>query len=126
MLPFCLDSVLSVLRGRDVDGQFVAGFGPGLTGQHVLDGHVAFLDQPGFRVDDAIPLFLRLDRLAFQDDHPQIALVELAAPLYRLHQLLVVQVAFAEIPADQRPGDGLTLAQRVVRLVVQRTSAPVR
>ena len=61
-----------------------------------------------------------LDRLAFQDDHAQIALVELAAPLHRLHQLLVVQVAFAEIPADQRPGDGLTLTQRVVRLVVQR------
>ena len=97
-------------RVNRVDGQFVTGLGPRLACQHVVDGDVAFLDQAGLGVDDAVPLLFRLDRLTFEDDHPQIALVQLAAPLHRLHQLLVVQMAFAEIPADQWTGDGLAFA----------------
>lgn len=58
-----------------------------------------------------------MDGLALEDYHPQLALVELATPLHRLEQLLVVQVAFAEVPPDQRPGDDFTLAQAVVGLV---------
>src|ERR1700744_5206349 len=68
-----------------MDGKLVIGLRPGLSSQHVIDGNVAFLDQAGLGVDDAIPLLLRLNRLPFEDDHPDIALVELAAALYRLH-----------------------------------------
>src|SRR3984957_18110454 len=50
-----------------LDGQLVIGFGPGLAGQHVVDRDVAFLYQPGLRVDNAEPLFYRLNRFAFHD-----------------------------------------------------------
>src|SRR5581483_4984543 len=78
---------------------------------------IAFLDRTGLGIHDAIPLPLGVDGLALEDYHPQLALVELAAPLHRLEQLLVVQVAFAEVPPDQRAGDDFTLAQAVVGLV---------
>lgn len=43
-----------------------------------------------------------MDGLAFEHDHPQVALGESATALHRREQLLVVQVAFTEVPADQR------------------------
>src|ERR1700757_1237373 len=68
-----------------MDGKFIIGLRPRLSSQHVLDGNVAFFDQAGLGVDDPIPLLLGMDRLTFEDDHPEVALVELAAPLYRLN-----------------------------------------
>lgn len=38
------------------------------------------------------------------------------------HQLLVVQMTFAEIPADEWPGDGFAFPHHVVRFIVQSTS----
>ena len=61
-----------------------------------------------------------MDRLALQDDDADVAVLELAASLQRLQQLLVVQVALAEVPADQGPGHHFALTHAVVGLVVDR------
>src|SRR5271163_1858655 len=90
---------------RHVDRVLVTGFRPRLAREHVLDIDIAFFDQAGLGVDDAILLPLGLHRLAFQNDHPDVTVFEVAAPLHGSKQLLIVQVTFAEIPTEQRTGD---------------------
>lgn len=101
-------------------GIVVVGLGPGLAGQHVLDVDVALFDHAGLGVEDAIRLPLGVDGLALQDDDADVAVLEVAAALHRLHQLLVVQVALAEVPPDERAGDDFALPDLVVGFVVDR------
>ncbi|CKS76172.1 Uncharacterised protein [Mycobacterium tuberculosis] len=60
-----------------------------------------------------------MDGLTFENDHPQIAVGEVAPPLHGGHQLLVVQMALAEIPPDQWPGHDFALADAVVSFVIE-------
>ena len=57
-------------------------------------------------------------RLRLERDHAHVARLELALLLDRLEQLLVVEVAVAEVPAGDDAGDQLALADVVVVDVV--------
>lgn len=63
--------------------QLIAGFGPRLTAEQVGHRHITGFDQPGFGIDDPVGLLSAMDGLAFQHDHPQVAVGESAAALYR-------------------------------------------
>ena len=88
-----------------MDRVLVTGLRPRLAREHVLDIDIAFFDQAGLGVDDAILLPLGLDRLAFQNDDTDVTVFEVTAPLHGSKQLLIVQVPLAEIPTEQRTGD---------------------
>ena len=67
-----------------------------------------------------------MDRLAFQHDDANVALVEVAAPLHCLEQLFVVQVTFAEVPTHQWAGNYFALADLVVGFVRRPRAAADR
>ena len=61
-----------------------------------------------------------MGRLGLERDHPQLARLEAAALLDRREQPLVVEVAVAEVVAEDDAGDQLALADVVVLDVVDR------
>ena len=64
-------------------------------------------------------LALPVDGLRVQDDHPDVALGEVAALLDGGQKLLVVQVAIAEIPAEHDSCDELAVGRHVFGLVIR-------
>ena len=87
-----------------------------------MSAHVdpALLDQARRGVVDPVVLALDVGRLRLEHDHAQLARREAAPLLDRLEQLLVVEVAVAEVPAGDDAGDQLALAHVVVLDVVDR------
>ncbi len=69
-------------------------------------------------VEDPVALALHVGRLGLEHDHPQLARLEVAALLDRRQQPLVVEVAVAEVVAEDHAGDQLALAHVVVLDVV--------
>ena len=78
---------------------------PGLLHDHVGDADVALLDQPGGGVEDPVVLAPVVGRLRLERDDPQLARREAAPLLDRRQQPLVVEVAVAEVPAEDDAGD---------------------
>ena len=70
-----------------------------------MSAHVdpALLDQAGRGVVDPVVLALDVGRLRLEHDDAQVARLEAALLLDRLEQLLVVEVAVAEVPAVTTP-----------------------
>ena len=78
------------------------------------------LDQAGGGVEDPVALALHVGGLGLERHHPQLALREVAALLDRGQQPLVVEVAVAEVVAEDDAGDELALADVVFLDVVDR------
>ena len=113
--------------GRPRTGKLPRLVQPGQALDHVGDLDPALLDQPRRRVVDPVVLAsAMLRRLGLERDDPQLARLESAALLDRLEQLLVVEVAVAEVPAVDDAGDQLALADVVGLDVVDRARQQAR
>ena len=78
-------------------------------------------------VVDPVALALDVGGLGLEGDHPHVASAEPALLLHGVEQLLVVEVAVAEVPAGDDARDQLALAHVVVLDVVDRAgSSPFR
>ena len=91
---------------------------PRLLGDGVGDLVGAALDDAEGGVDDLVLLVVLVDRLRLDPGHHELAGLEVAPPLDRLDELLVVEVAVAEVEPDDRVAAELGLTERVAVDVV--------
>src|SRR3954470_14717332 len=107
--------------GDDLHRELPGVVQPGAAPHHL--GHVdpALLEQPGCGVVEAVTLTLDLRGLGLEVDDTQLALLETASLLYRLEELLVVEMSVAEVPAVHHPGYQLAVPGLVVVDVTGRS-----
>lgn len=79
---------------------------------------IAALELPGRRVYQPVLLGLPMDGLRVEQHHPHLTGLEAAPLLHRRDQLLVVQVAVAEVPADGSAADPFAVGDDVVVFVM--------
>ncbi|AGL26618.1 5-methyltetrahydropteroyltriglutamate--homocysteine S-methyltransferase [Mycobacterium tuberculosis CAS/NITR204] len=91
---------------------------PGLPVHHVGHPDIAALELPGRRVYQPVLLGLPMDGLRVEQHHPHLTGLEAAPLLHRRDQLLVVQVAVAEVPADGSAADPFAVGDDVVVFVM--------
>src|SRR5437868_1857250 len=93
---------------------------PGSALEKILDRDLALLSQPSLRIGDAPVQLLAAERLRLDQDAAELAVFEAALLLHRPEQLLVVEVAVAEVVAEDDPGEELTVDPDVVLEAIDR------
>src|SRR5262249_6539818 len=87
---------------------------PGFSLSEIREPRVAFLQEPSVGIDDPPVQRRAQDRLCLDTDHPQLSIIEVALLLHGRDEPLVGQVSLAEVPAQDRSGDGLSVRVDVV------------
>ena len=86
----------------------------GLAVHEILHLDVPALELAGGGVHEPVGLRAAVERLRLEEHHPDLAGLEAAALLEGGDELLVVEVAVAEVPAQRRAGHHLAVDDEVV------------